>query len=278
MRRPALAPWRSPAPGRPAVPLPPAPMPLLRGGRPLKRWRYVGCYGAEIMLCATRVRVGPLPVEWWAVWDRSAGKLVEGRTGVWLAPGRVDVADQDVRIALAVEESRDVAVETVSPHGRQYIQTRKQGGVRVHGTVAIGAREHLVDDRGVVDDSAGYHARHTAWRWSTGVGVATSGARVAWNLVSGIHDGVAASERTVWVDGRAHEVGPVTFAAGLDGVAFAEGGALAFAAEATRTHRERRLIVASAYEQPFGTFSGTLPGAGELRAGWGVMERHDVRW
>jgi hypothetical protein len=32
------------------------------------------------------------------------------------------------------------------------------------------------------------------------------------------------------------------------------------------------------YEQPFGTFAGELPGAGELREGYGVMERHDVVW
>jgi hypothetical protein len=34
----------------------------------------------------------------------------------------------------------------------------------------------------------------------------------------------------------------------------------------------------SEYEQPFGTFAGELPGAGALREGWDVMERHDVRW
>jgi hypothetical protein len=34
----------------------------------------------------------------------------------------------------------------------------------------------------------------------------------------------------------------------------------------------------SDYEQPFGTFSGELPVAGELREGYGVMERHEVVW
>ena len=28
----------------------------------------------------------------------------------------------------------------------------------------------------------------------------------------------------------------------------------------------------------FGSFSGSVPEAGELREGWGVMERHDARW
>ena len=38
--------------------LPPGRMPLLRRGRPLKRWRYVGVYGPELMLCAGRPASG----------------------------------------------------------------------------------------------------------------------------------------------------------------------------------------------------------------------------
>jgi hypothetical protein len=102
--------------------------------------------------------------------------------------------------------------------------------------------------------------------------VLESGAPVAWNLVDGMHDAPVASERTVWVDGEPHEFPPQPFD-GLDGV-----GGLRFAAEATRARRERLVLMSSDYEQPFGSFTGTLPGAGELRAGWGVMERHAVAW
>ena len=38
------------------------------------------------------------------------------------------------------------------------------------------------------------------------------------------------------------------------------------------------MLIRTDYEQPFGTFSGALPVAGELREGYGVMERHEVRW
>jgi hypothetical protein len=34
--------------------------------------------------------------------------------------------------------------------------------------------------------------------------------------------------------------------------------------------------MASAYEQPFGTFTGELPHAGRLESGLGVMESHEV--
>ncbi len=163
-------------------------------------------------------------------------------------------------------------VEVVSPHGREYVWTRKRGGVRVRGTATLGTRALKIDMRGLVDESAGYHARHTAWRWSAGAGVAASGAPLAWNLVAGLHDGAGISERTVWVDGEPHEVGPAVFD-GLEGV-----GGLRFTAEATRARRDRLLVVSSDYEQPFGTFTGELPVAGPLREGWGVMERHDARW
>jgi Protein of unknown function (DUF2804) len=256
--------WRGPGPGRPEVPLPPERMPLVRGRRPLKRWTYVGAYGPELMLCAANVRIGGLPVGWWALWDRAERRLTFGSRGVHVSPHRVALAG---RFELSVGDG--AAIEVVSPHGREYVWTRKRGGVLARGSVG----DRRVELRAVVDESAGYHARRTAWRWSAGVGVAASGEPVAWNLVDGIHDGVEASERTVWVAGEPHEVGPVAFAGDLSAV-----GGLRFAAEATRAHRRRLLVVGSEYEQPFGTFAGELPVAGALREGWGVMERHDVRW
>jgi hypothetical protein len=273
-----MTPWRTGMPDRPGLPVPPARMPLQRGGRPLKRWRYVGCFGSEVMLCVAVAHIGPVPLAWYAVWDRGQRTLVDHtlrRTrGVTVEAGHVRVDDGPVAIDLAVDEGG--GVETVSPHGEQYIWTRKQGGVRVRGTVAIADRRHEIDCAGIVDESAGYHARHTSWTWSAGVGVAESGAAVAWNLVRGVHDAAAASERTVWVDGEPREVGPVAFDA-LDGV-HGDGVELAFSGEATRAHSENLLLFSSSYEQPFGTFAGELPAAGRLREGYGVMERHDVRW
>ena len=256
-----IAAWRGPAEARPEhFPLPPARMPLLRGGRPLKRWRWVGAFGPDAMACAARASIGGLPVTWWAAWDGE--RLHEGARGVRVGPGRAEAPGVDLRF----EEGE--GVEVVSPHGAQYIWTRKQGDVAVRGSVL--GRPFAA--RGFVDDSCGYHARRTAWRWSAGVGVAESGARVAWNLVEGVHDGDP-SERTVWVDGAPHHVDPQPFAADLSTV-----GGLRCEHVAVRAHRRRRLVASSDYEMPFGRFSGSLPHAGPLREGWGVMERHDVRW
>jgi hypothetical protein len=104
------------------------------------------------------------------------------------------------------------------------------------------------------------------------------GRAVAWNLVDGVHDTPGASERSVWIDGEPTELGPVTFGADLGGAAFAEGGALTFTAESTRAREDNLLVFRSSYEQPFGTFAGSLPHAGALAEGYGVMERHDVVW
>ena len=258
--------WRGPGAGRPPLPLPPGRMPAWRGGRPLKRWTWVGAFGPELMLCAAVARIGPATAAWWAVWDgatfserslRRAGALV-------VTPSRVHVPRV---MELSVGDDAG-PVEVVSPHGARYIWTRKRGGVLVRGRVL--GRE--VELRGLVDESAGYHARRTAWLWSAGVGVLESGAPVAWNLCDGLHDAPVSSERTVWVDGLPREVPPQAFD-GLDGV-----GGLRFSASARRARRERLVIMSSEYEQPFGTFAGALPSGGALRAGHGVMERHRARW
>ena len=55
-------------------PLPPGRMPIVRRGRMLKRWRYVGAYAADLMLCAGVARIGPARQTWWAVWERDCDR------------------------------------------------------------------------------------------------------------------------------------------------------------------------------------------------------------
>src|SRR3954453_858411 len=74
--------------------------------RILKRWRYVGVWGPDLMLCAGIVRVGGVPQCFWAVWDRERGVLREPtrmRLGtVALPDGAVRVRDAGVAIDLAL--------------------------------------------------------------------------------------------------------------------------------------------------------------------------------
>jgi uncharacterized protein DUF2804 len=246
----------------------------------LKRWRYLGAYGPELMLCIGLARIGPGLQGFWALWDREEGRLMErtrpGRGGVRFGRGSAQVHAGQIAIELAWEEVP--GIEVVTPDGDGYAWTRKQGGVLARGTVRAGGRVRELALPAVVDDSAGYHPRRTAWRWSAGVGTALDGRAVAWNLVAGVHDDPRASERTVWVEERPHELGPVLFAADLSEVAMADGDALRFAPEAIRERHDDLLLFRSDYVQPFGTFSGSLPFAGELAEGFGVMERHEVVW
>jgi hypothetical protein len=249
-------------------------MPRFQGLRPLKRWRYVGVFGPKLQLCAGDARVGPAPVRWWAIAE--PGKpLREGRRGIELARGRARVRDQGVEIEIEVEER--AAVETATAYGRTFAWTAKQADVPARGTVRIDGREIEVDARAVVDESAGYHPRHTAWKWSAGIGRLVDGRSVGWNLVTGIHDSPTNSERTIWIDGEPAEAGPVEFR-GLEAIEFASGERLEFDAWCERRDRTNALLMRSTYRQPFGTFSGSLEGAGALAEGHGVMEEHDVYW
>jgi len=270
------------------VAIPPARMPVLRGGRPLKRWRYVAAFCDELMLCAAIADVGPARSSWWAVWDRRMHELHE-RTRIAPGPalvrfgdgGHVRVRERGGALAIDIAIDEGAAVESVNRHGAHYIWTRKQAARPVRGAVRLPDGRTIALGDGalaIVDDTAGYHARATEWWWSAGVGLGDDGTPVGWNLVAGVNDGPQASERSVWSRGVAREAGPVRFAGDLSSVAFATGEELRFDAEAVRARHDRLLLVDSEYRQPFGTFSGALPGVGALHGGLGVMEHHRARW
>jgi hypothetical protein len=272
-------PVRGPAARELGLALPPARMPLLRRRRPLKRWRWVGVFGPGLMLCAGDARVGPLPRRWWAIAEPDrpvVERTTLGSHGLVVDEGRVAFRGDDVRAELEIGDGD--AIEIASPSAAGYIWTRKRAGVRAHGTVELDGRSMEIDARAFIDESAGYHQRHTVWRWSAGVGRAESGDAVAWNLVTGVHDDPRASERTVWIDGRPREVGPVEFEDGLAGVRGRDGSELRFDAWSAREDHANLLVFRTDYRAPFGTFSGTLPGGVALAEGYGVMEEHDVYW
>jgi hypothetical protein len=68
-------------------------------------------------------------------------------------------------------------------------------------------------------------------------------------------------------------VPPQEFATDLSGV-----GELAFSEWAARESHMNVLVMRNRYRQPFGEFSGRLPGGLRLAEGYGVMEEHDVLW
>lgn len=240
-------------------------LPLFRGLRPLKRWRYLGVYGPDVQLCVGVVRIAGAYQSFWAVHNRATDAFRD-RAALWPIAHLDSSSARFGGVDLVYERAGD-PVEVVSMHGKYPIWTRKTP-VHVKGTVD----GKDIDSYGLVDESAGHHDRVTRWKWSAGCGVSDSGATVAWNLVEGVHDSADNSERTVWVDGVPREVDPLEFAPDLSRV-----GDLEFRAESERARHDRMILLDSKYRQPFGTFTGSLPGL-TLREGFGVMEEHDVRW
>jgi hypothetical protein len=255
-------------------------MPLRRDGQTRKRWRYVGVFGEELMLCAARAEVGPLSQAFWVMWDRE-GRRHDARTT--LRPGsrevRIDGPNLEIdspglRASLRLGEC--APIESICPSGSGWGWTRKRSGVPIEGTVEVPGRHWEISAEGVDDESAGYHQRHTSWRWSAGVGRAEDGRSLAWNLVEGVNDPAEKSERAIWVEGEPFEPAPVAFR-GIDAIEFAAGPPLDFASESAHARDENFLLFSSRYRHRFGTFSGSLAGL-PLAEGFGVMEEHDAVW
>jgi hypothetical protein len=280
---PGGIPWRGPGDGRPGLPLPPASMPLWRDGNLRKRWRYVGFYGETLMLCAARAEVGPTGQAFWVLWDRERGRELAHTT---LRPGSREVVLDGPRLLIDAPGlhadlrlgAQSSPIESICPSGEGagWGWTRKRAGVPIEGTVEVPGRRLAVEGFGVDDESAGYQDRHTSWLWSAGVGTASDGRAVAWNLVEGINDPPTHSERAIWIDGVPHEPAPVKFD-GLDAVRFADSSRLDFSGGAERSRDDNFLLIRSTYRHRFGTFTGTLDGI-ELTEGRGVMESHDALW
>jgi uncharacterized protein DUF2804 len=265
----------------------------MRGGRPLKRWRYVGVFCEQLMACAAQVQIGPAHQCFWALHLRAptdgpgAATELRERTHTLRRRGRVDVSEgrfrvHDAGVSLELHLEEEAGIEALCPHGAQQVWTRKQAGVRAQGTLALdGGAPAEVDALAVIDDTVGHHARETEWRWSAGVGTGADGALLAWNLVSGVNDPPSGSERAVWVDGSPHECSPVRFRDDLQAIACEDGSVLHFQPEAERARHEKLLLVSSDYRAPFGTFTGTLPapeGPLALARGLGVVEHHRALW
>lgn len=257
----------------------PASLPLLEERQLRKRWRYIGVFADEVMLCAARAEVGPLTQSFWVLLDRASGQqwshtaLRPGSREVTMEGPRLEIDGPGLRASLRLGET--TPIEVTCPNGRASAWTRKRVGMPVEGTVEVPGRCWDVSGRGVDDESAGHHQRHTSWNWSAGVGTAADGRPVAWNLVTGINDPPSGSERAIWIDGEPSEPPPVSFDG--DEIRLGETESLRFAGESEHTHDDNYLLIRSRYRHRFGSFGGSLGGV-ELAEGLGVMEEHDALW
>jgi len=255
-------------------------LPLFDHGQLRKRWRYVAVFSEELMLCAARAEVGPTTQCFWVLWDRERQQQwahtnpLPGSREVGFDGPRLEVDGPGLRASLELGEV--AAIEATCLSGKSLARTRKRAGMPVEGVVEIPGRRIEVAGRGIDDESAGHHQRHTHWRWSAGVGESVEGRNLAWNLVEGINDPPQGSERAIWVDGAPAEPHPVAFHS-LDGIDLGDAGSLGFSSESAHARDDNYLLIRSRYRHRFGTFSGALGGL-ELASGLGVMEEHDALW
>lgn len=258
----------------------PASLPLFEQRQLRKRWRYVGVFAEELMLCAARAEVGPLTQSFWVLLDRASGQqwnhidLLPGSKEVTLDGPRWEIDGPGLRASLRLGECE--AIEVTCPSGRASAWTRKRVGMPVEGMVEVPGHRWKVSGRGVDDESAGHHKRETSWRWSAGVGTAADGRPLAWNLVEGINDPPSGSERAIWLDGEPTEPSAVSFAV-PDEIRLGDDEAIRFSAKSEHTHDDNYLLIRSRYRHRFGSFSGSLGGV-QLAEGLGVMEEHDALW
>jgi hypothetical protein len=255
-------------------------MPLRSAGQNRKRWRYLGFFGEEMMLCAARAQVGPLSQCFWVLWDRQGGRadahtaLRPGSREVTLDGPNLEIEAHGLRASLRLGES--APIESICPSGGGWGWTRKRAGMPIEGVIEVPGRRCQVSGFGVDDESAGYHQRHTSWRWSAGVGQSADGRPLAWNLVEGVNDPATSSERAIWLDGEPSEPAPVRFD-GVAAIEFAGGTRLDFVSESAHARDDNYLLLRSRYRHNFGSFAGSLDGI-EVADGLGVMEEHDAVW
>jgi hypothetical protein len=164
--------------------------------------------------------------------------------------------------------------------------TQKRALLAARGALRVGDfRRELRAALAGYDYTHGLLARRTIWRWAFGLGHATSGEKVGFNLVQGF---VGEPECAAWIDGEVFPLREGRFAFDAHHplshwrVATADGGVdLRFKPGGMHAERKNLGLVASRFVQPAGVYTGTLRvGGRELVLGrvLGVTEDQDVLW
>lgn len=159
----------------------------------------------------------------------------------------------------------------------------------VRGSLTIEGVRHALnpgESTALLDWHQAYYPAHTWWKWATFAGFTENGRRLALNLTHNLAlDEATLTENALWLDGECSRLGPARFEVGSPGspwrIRTEDGADLAFTPLGERRENTRVGPVRSLLRQPYGTFTGTLPGpSGLIRLGraFGLCEDHDARW
>jgi len=287
----------------------------------LKRWHYVGVVHPNFILGAACVDLSYMGNVFVYLFDRRTRELYPFETllalsrGLELAESAVtgttrfrttgldltfDQARMPNTVRIRAQERllADVSLDSsgMSPlscitriglGGFNY--THKLAGIPAQGEVEIdGRRFNAEGSWAVVDFTAGIPARETFWNWASGGGRCESGRLFGINLAAGINE-TGFTENAFWLDGRMHKVDAVHFDYDRRDlmrrpwrITSSDGKIdLTFAPEDRRAAKVNALVVASAFQQPFGSFSGVLraeQAEERVAEGYGFVEEHYARW
>ena len=284
-----------------------------------KRWTYAALADRRVFVGVAIVRLGYATNVLAFVFDRERSEMLADRSIIGPAsfatfvddgPGcrsarfamqkaRLEVGDSGISIDLpahrgrrpvhvvaSFEPARAPAIAAVVPIEGGFASATEKRIVTAHGEVfAEGRRISVEDGFGALDHTAGFLARHTMWRWALGLGRATTGESVGFNIVEGF---VGEAECAAFVEGELHPLGEGRFVFSADQPLepwrlTTTCGALDLTFDPGAVHAEKKNlgVVRSRFIQPVGAFSGRLRvGGKELALSHvpGVTEDQDVVW
>ncbi|HEY5527141.1 MAG TPA: DUF2804 domain-containing protein [Candidatus Anoxymicrobiaceae bacterium] len=163
----------------------------------------------------------------------------------------------------------------------------------VEGRIMIGDKEirlHPEKDVALMDVQKTFYPYRTFWNWATFGGHDEFGSFIAMNACQNfITDDAVYNENCTWVDGKITLLGSVKFEFDKGDLMkpwkiYAPDGGLdlTFKPQGKRVGRVNLGVVMSDFNQPFGTFSGTMAGPGgstvEVDAPFGLCEWHLARF
>jgi hypothetical protein len=287
-----------------------------------KRWMYVAIATDELYVAVCVVRLGYAANAWAFAYDAKKGSLLVDRS-ILAAPFGCTVGDTAAEgCEASIEQGGQHISVTRSPGSSAYAVEARVRGLDVHARLeskgappAITAIARL-DGEGLVNTTekrallsvtgeavidgerrsldgaiAGYDytnglmARRTSWHWGFFLGRATTGERVAMNLVEGF---VGEAECAAWVDGEVLPLGEGRFAFDAKAplqpwqVTTGDGGVdLRFSPGGAHDEHRNLGLVSSRFLHPIGTFSGKLRAGGRelaIERALGVTEDQDVTW
>jgi hypothetical protein len=154
-----------------------------------------------------------------------------------------------------------------------------------------GERVEFTPDRnvGLLDYHKAYYPRKTFWRWATFATIDATGSILGVNLTHNvIRDDTRFNENCIWHGNRISLVGAARFDIPKDPtrpwVIRTEDGAvnLGLAPQGLRRERVNLGLAKSAYNQPYGLYSGTLTdsegGIHKVEEAFGLAEDHAATW